>query len=197
MELRHVHTFRAVARSLNFTKAAERLNLAQSSVSAQIKSLEEELGVKLFDRIGRRVLLTTAGEKLSEYARRMEEMTNEIVSEISGATDTKGSLTIRTPETLATVYCPEIVRLFHNRYPMVRLDFINCTDRQLREELNSGRIDLAFLMTDEVAIPEVKVRALRTEPLVMVAGPGNPLTVRKKVATEDLKDQTILLPRTD
>jgi DNA-binding transcriptional LysR family regulator len=197
MELRHIRTFRVVARFLNFTKASEELNLAQSSVSAQIKALEDELGVRLFDRIGRRVLLTTAGEKLSHYARRMEEMTEEILSEVTGVSETRGSLTIRTPETLATVYFPEIIRRFHGEYPGVRLDFINCSDRQLREELNSGRIDLAFLMIDSVDIPEVKVRMLRAEPLVVVAGPGHPLTKKKAVATKEFEGQTILMARTD
>lgn len=197
MEFRHVHTFRTVARFLNFTKAAAYLNLAQSSVSAQIKALEEELNVKLFDRIGRQVLLTTAGEKLSEYARRMEEMTEEIISEVSGASEPRGNLTIRTPETLATVYIPKVIERFHAECPMVRLNFINCTDRQLREELNSGRIDLAFLMTESVNIPEVKVRMLRSESLVLVAGPNHPLAFRNIVMSADLEGETVLIPRTD
>ncbi len=74
MELRLLRTFRAVAERLNFTRAAEDLHLAQSSVSAQVRLLEEDLGVSLFDRIGRRILLTEAGETLLHYARRMEAM---------------------------------------------------------------------------------------------------------------------------
>ena len=69
MEFRQLRTFRAVADQLSFSKAAEQLYMAQSSVSAQIRLLEEDLDVKLFDRIGRRVLITDAGLKLYEYAR--------------------------------------------------------------------------------------------------------------------------------
>ncbi|NOX33194.1 MAG: LysR family transcriptional regulator [Deltaproteobacteria bacterium] len=113
MEFRQLKTFRVVADNLSFTKAAEQIFMAQSSVSAQIKKLEDELEIKLFDRIGRRVLLTAAGCKLYEYARRMEEMSLEIHSEISDSRYSRGNLTIRVPETLAFVYMPQIVDRFH------------------------------------------------------------------------------------
>jgi DNA-binding transcriptional LysR family regulator len=197
MEFRQLRTFRMVADMLSFSKAAERLFMAQSSVSAQIKSLEETLDIKLFDRIGRRVLLTDAGRKLYEYARRIEEMTMEIRSEMTDAKNGRGSLTIRVPETLATLYMPEVVERFHGDNPRVKLNFINCTDQQLREELNSGRIDAAFLMTDTVRLKEVNVRLLKTENLVLVASPSHSLVRQKKVAIDDLNGQTLLLPKTD
>lgn len=197
MEFRQLRTFRVVADNLSFTKAAERLFMAQSSVSAQIRSLEAELDLKLFDRIGRRVLITDAGQKLYEYARRVEEMTDEIRSEVTGAKNVRGSLTIRIPETLAAVYMPEVVDRFHGDNPQVKLNFINCSDLQLREELNSGRIDLAFLMTDSIHLGEVNVRMLKTERLVFISSPTHPLSGKKKVMLNDFNGQTALLPRTD
>ena len=101
MDIRQLETFVAVASHLNFTRAAEELNLAQSSVSAQIRVLEQDLGVKLFDRLGRRVLLTDAGERLYGYARRMGEMTRESRAELKGEEDVEGSLRVRVPESLA------------------------------------------------------------------------------------------------
>ncbi|MBU1342031.1 MAG: LysR family transcriptional regulator [Proteobacteria bacterium] len=197
MEFRQLKTFRALADNLNFTKTAERLFMAQSSVSAQIKALEDELEIKLFDRIGRRVLLTDAGRKLYDYARRMEDMTAEIHSEMSGNKYSRGSLTIRVPETLASCYMPQIINRFHRVNPKVNLIFINCTDQQLREELNTGRIDLAFLMTDEIYLKDVTVRMLKTEKLQLVASPLHPLANMKKITLEDLDKQTVLLPKTD
>jgi len=197
MEFRQLRTFRAVADHLSFTRAAKRLNMAQSSVSAQIRALEEELTVKLFDRIGRRVLLTDAGTKLYAYAKRVEGMTEEIRSEVTGETYTRGSLTIRVPETLAAVYMPAVVERFHAQHPDVRLKFINCSDRQLREELNSGSIDLAFLIVDAIHFKQVNVRMLRTEPMVLVAAASHPLAAKKRVRPMDLKGQTFLLPTTD
>lgn len=197
MDFRHLRTFRVVADNLSFSKTAEQLFMAQSSVSAQIRSLEEELDLKLFDRIGRRVLITDAGLKLYEYARRMEEMTGEIRSVVTGAKNVQGSLTIRIPETLAAVYMPQVVHRFHGDNPQVKLNFINCSDIQLREELNSGRIDLAFLMTDSIHLKAVNVRMLKTEKLFLIAGPAHGLSRQGKVMLDDLNGQTVLLPKTD
>jgi DNA-binding transcriptional LysR family regulator len=197
MEFRQLRTFRVVAETLSFTKTARQLFMAQSSVSAQIRALEDELDLKLFDRIGRRVLLTDAGLKLYEYARRIGEMTDEIRSEMKGAKNARGALTIRTPETLASVYMPEVVARFHADNPRVKLNLINCSDLRLREELNSGRIDLAFLMTDTLHFKEVNIKMLRTEKLMLVAGPRHPLASRKKIRLKDLDRQTLLLPKTD
>lgn len=197
MDLRQLKTFVAVASHLNFTRAAEELNLAQSSVSAQIRVLEQDLGVKLFDRLGRRVLLTDAGERLYGYARRMGEMTREIRAELKGEEDVEGSLRVRVPESLAELDMPLVVERFHEDYPRVRLNFINCTETRLREELNSGRLDLAFLMADDVYLREVNQSMLRTERLVLVSSPEHPLAGEEAVRPEDLHEETLLLSRTD
>ena len=197
MEIRQLRTFITVADLSSFTKASTKLYMAQSSVSAQVKALEEELGLKLFDRIGRRVLITEAGRKLYAYARRMEEMTREIQSEFSSDQYVLGALTVRVPETIAGVYMPEVIERFHNDHPKVKLEFMNCSDEQLREELNSGRIDLAFLLSDDIHFGDVNIKRLRTETLVMVAGRGHPLSNQADVAWTDLAGQTLLLPKTD
>lgn len=197
MELKHLATFRSVADHLSFTQASERLHLAQSSVSAQIKALEEDLGVRLFDRIGRKTVLTEPGQKLYEYARHMEELSREIRSELASDSDRQSRLTVRVPETLAAVYMPSIIERFCHHHPRVRLTFINCTDRQLKEELNSGRIDLAFLMTDTIHLKDVHVRFLKDIGLEMVASPLHPLAQKKEIALRDIHGKTLLLPRTD
>lgn len=197
MEFRQLKTFRVVAELTSFTRAAEQLHLAQSSVSAQIRGLEEELKVMLFDRIGRRVLLTDAGRKLYDYARRIEGITEELRSEVAGQRYARGSLTIRMPETLAAVYMVPVIEEFNREFPEVRLIFINCSDRHLARELNAGRIDLAFLMTDALQMQDVKVVTLKNEELVLAAAPAHPLANRLRLAPGDLTDQTILYSRTD
>ena len=74
MEIRHLRAFKAVANLLSFNKAAQQLHYAQSSISAQIQALEEELNVRLFDRLGRGILLTEAGERLLPYAQKMLDL---------------------------------------------------------------------------------------------------------------------------
>lgn len=199
MELRHLATFKAVADRLSFTRATRDLHLAQSSISAQVKALEEELGVRLFDRIGRRIRLTDAGRELYQYAGRMLEMTKEIQSQISGTGSAQalGRLTVRVPETLAAVHMPGILTAFHRAYPRVVLEFMNCSDVELKEELNAGKIDLAFLLTESVSLNEVNIRMLGTEPLVMVTGPDHPFMAMPKVRWKDLEGRTLMLPKTD
>ena len=197
MEFRQLKTFRVVAELLSFTRAAEQLHMAQSSVSAQIRGLEEELKVMLFDRIGRQVMLTDAGRKLYDYAGRIAGITDELKAEVAGQRYARGSLTVRMPETLAMVYMVPVIEEFNREYPDVRLIFINCSDLQLARELNSGSIDLAFLLTDDLAMKEVKVVFLKSEELVLAAAPGHHLAARERVGPADLAGQTILYPKTD
>ncbi|BBD09994.1 transcriptional regulator, LysR family [Desulfovibrio ferrophilus] len=197
MELRQLKTFRVVAERGSFTRAAEDLHLAQSSVSAQIRALEEHLGVRLFDRLGRRVVLTEAGEKLLHFSRRMEQMADEMRSQLSGTGPLDGSLTIRMPETIGAEYMPDVVERFHAANPRAELNFINCDDAQLREELGTGRIDLAFLLIDGVNYANVAVDTLGIEPLVLVAAPDHPLSLLPGVTSRDMQGQKILHLRVD
>ena len=100
LDLRELKTFRVVAAEKNFTRAASLLHYAQSSVTAQIHGLEEELGVPLFDRMGRRVELTVAGRQLLSYADRLLDMADEAKRAVQNEGQTAGTLTLRAPETL-------------------------------------------------------------------------------------------------
>lgn len=197
MEFRLLRTFRVVAEELSFTRAAEKLFLAQSSVSAQVRALEEDLGVRLFDRIGRGIMLTDAGEKLMHYARRLEDLSEEMRADVASSEQLRGSLTIRMPETLAAEYMPRVVEKYHAENPEVQINFINCDDARLREELNSGAIDLAFLLTDEVVSENVTVSILGSERLVLVAAPDHPLAQIPHIQSPELNGESFLYMRVD
>jgi DNA-binding transcriptional LysR family regulator len=197
MDIKQLNTFRHVAERLNFTRAAEHLHLAQSSVSAHIRELERELGVMLFDRIGKQVFLTDAGKKLYGYARKIDVMTDEIRSVVAGEQYLHGSLTIRMPESLADAYMPTVVQKYQEQYPDVRLNFINCSDKELAKELSSGRIDVALLMTDDMSMNDVNIEYLKTESLALCSSPTHPLAQKDWVQPSDLQNQLLLLPKTD
>lgn len=197
MELRHLKTFSTVARLLSFSRAAEELHYAQSSVSAQISSLEEELDVQLFDRLGRRIMLTEAGERLLSYARKMLDLEEEALSEMSEGKEAKGSLTIRVPETLCVYRFPELLQRFHAKAPAVALHFVTCAHETLARDLRKGVTDLAFLLTDAVSAGDLEVEALGIEPLALVSSPDHPLAARDGLTTSDLEGQTLLLSRAD
>jgi len=197
MEIRHLKTFLTVARLLSFSKAGERLHYAQSSISAQIQALEEELGVQLFDRLGRRILLTEAGERLIPYAEKIADLADETRAEIGGGAQPEGSLTIRVPESLGVHRLPNVIYEFSSRFPAIRLNLINCAHETLQKELRNGAIDLAFLLTETFQGADLEVEALGSESLVLVTWPGNPLAQKKLVRTRDLAGETLLLSKVD
>jgi DNA-binding transcriptional LysR family regulator len=197
MEFRQLNTFLTVARQLSFYKAAQKLHYAQSSVSAQIMALEDALGVKLFDRLGRRILLTEAGERLLPYAEKITALASEGHSALARPKSLHGTLTVRVPETLAVFHLPGILTQFRSRYPKVGLRFITCTHDKLAKDLRKGVTDLAFLITDDISGGDLDIEQLGFEQLVLVARPDHPLAGETRVATEQLANETILLSRND
>ena len=197
MEIRQLRSFRSVAEFMSFHKAAEHLHYAQSSVSAQIRALEEELNVQLFDRLGRRIVLTEAGKNLLHYAEKILDLADETASEITGAKEPKGSLTVRAPESFGAYRLPPVIKRFRDRYPKVNLNLTTCTHEGLPADLRKGVTDLAFLMTEDFGSPDLDVEVLGFESVMLVAAPNHPLTGKRIVRTEDLACESILLSRVD
>jgi DNA-binding transcriptional LysR family regulator len=197
MEIRQLRTFRVVAGLLSFNKAAARLNYAQSSISAQIQALEDDLHVKLFDRLGRNILLTEAGERLLRYAEKILDLADESRVELRGRAEPEGFLTIRIPESFGVHRLPPIIKRFRDRFPKVKLELIACAHEGLQEDLRKGITDLAFLFAESVSAVDLEAELLGFESIVLVGYPDHPLAKRKIVRTSDLEGQRILLSRTD
>jgi DNA-binding transcriptional LysR family regulator len=197
MELRDLKTFVTVASLLNFNRAGKALHAAQSTVSVRIQTLEEELGVRLFDRLGRRVLLTEAGERLLGYGKKMLDMEEEAKAWVVGEARMRGALTVRIPESLCVERSAGVLGRFREQFPNVRLRLLPCVFDGLTEDLRRGVTDLAFVMAYEVQSRDMRSAFLGTEDLVVVAAPGHPLAARKQLGPEDVKDQTLLLATTD
>ena len=197
MELRQLKSFRTVANLLSFNKAAGQLHYAQSSISAQIQTLEEELGVQLFDRLGKRIQLTDSGAQLLQYADKILDLVDETQSVVTGENEPVGSLTIRIPETFGVHRLPPVLNAFHSKFPKVQLSFTTCAVEGLANDLRKGLTDLAFLMAESISAPDIEVENLGTETVVLVAGPGHPLCAKRSVHTRDLAGATILLSRVD
>lgn len=197
MDFQRLKTFHAVATLMNFNRAATVLNYAQSSVSAQVKTLEEEVGAPLFKRMGKRVQLTDAGRKMVKYAEQILAMGEAALADVGGHDELEGILTIRAPQTVATWYLPKVLAAFQPRYPRVRLNVDSCAFHSLENELRIGSVDLAFLLTDSIQAAELEVELLATEELKVVAAPGHPLATRAQVGFCDLADSTFFLPKAD
>jgi DNA-binding transcriptional LysR family regulator len=197
MELRQLKTFVTVAQLLSFNRAAEILNYAQSTVSSQIKLLEEEFGQPLFDRLGKRILLTEAGHLLLQYSQKMLSIEKETLSKVSGWEEPHGTISIRMPQSILTYYLPSILSKFHVSFPKVGLDISTCAYDVILNELRTGIIDVAFLLANSIPFSELKTECLRIEPLVVVSSSNHPLAGQNNMHIRDLADQSIFLPKHD
>lgn len=197
MELRQLKTFRTIATLGSFNQAAEVLDYAQSTVSEQIRTLEADLGVRLFSRAGKQVALTEAGGIMLQYAQKMLNLEEEIRSEVTGCEAVRGALSIRIPETVSTYYVPPILKSFRQRFPGVTFNFTNCAYFSLPEELRSGIINLAFLITDTFRAADLETENLLDIPLTMVTYPHHPLTAKQDINIYDVKSEPLLMPTSD
>ncbi|MGI8910053.1 MAG: LysR family transcriptional regulator [Rubrobacteraceae bacterium] len=202
MELRQVETFRAVAEELSFSRAAARLGYVQSSVSAQVAALENEFGVPLFDRLGRRVALTEAGVVMLGYSRRLLALVGEtretVVDAGVGSGEVTGSLVVSAPETLLTYRLPRLLALFHERHPKVRLSVRPSTVGRLvgsaRRAVEEGRVDVAFVLDGPAEAPGLLVEPLLEEGVTVIAPAAHALASAASVSPRDLSNETMLLP---
>jgi DNA-binding transcriptional LysR family regulator len=124
--------FRVVAETLNFRRAAEELHLTQPAVTAQIKSLEESLGIALFDRIGRDITLTSAGSTLLHYVRQIEATTNEAIAALAPFGGQEGiDLRIGASHTIAIYLLPKVLRQLVGDWPKLRVHVIGGTTNEV------------------------------------------------------------------
>lgn len=193
MELRQLETFRTAAKNLSFTRTAAQLNYAQSSVSAQIQSLEEELGVTLFDRLGRRIRLTDKGQELLAYAERILDLADEAQSMVTNKDEPSGSVVISAPETLCVYRLPAVLQEMRERYPQVQLTLQPSLAQAWRSHLNSGEADAAIVLNAPVQLSGYRVEVLRPEPIVIIAPPNHPLVDKSPVVAADLQEELVML----
>jgi len=193
MELRHLRYFEAVARHGHVTRAAQELHIAQPSLSKQIQALEAELGVVLFDRVGRRVELTEAGRLLLPYARRMLREVAEARTTLQqwGSLE-HGHVALGAPPTVGAHLLPRALAAFHQRYPAIELRLHEMGAARLAALLEEGIIDLAVI---SVPLPGLASAELFSEELVVAVAHDHSLAQQRMVRSADLaEEQFILFP---
>jgi DNA-binding transcriptional LysR family regulator len=202
VELRQVATFRAVAEELSFSRAAHRLGYVQSSVSAQVAALERDVGAPLFDRLGRKIVLTDAGRVMLRYSGRLLDLTEETREAVAdagvGAGEVKGTLTVSAPETLLTYRLPRLLALFHERHPKVRLSVrpsaVGRLVGSMRRSVEEGSVDVAFVLDGPVEAPGLSVEPLLEESVSVIVPAAHALAPSTMVTSRDLSGETVLLP---
>lgn len=173
VELRQLTYFEAVARCGGFTRAAARLHVAQSAVSAQIRALESELGVALFRRTTRRVTLTAAGERFLERARRALAELDTARGELAEMSEVlRGRVTLGATSVLGPYDLPSALAGFHGRYPGVALSLRSGLVASLLAKLDAGEADLVLGPVHDDLPARFAARHLATEAVVLALPPG-------------------------
>lgn len=197
MELWQLRTFSEIAETLNFTKASEKLNLTQSAVSHQIKALEEELGVPLFIRAKRGVILTDAGKIALEYANRILNEAEEMRERVVGREKALEGRVRVAAATQALVYLfAPLFEEFMDAYETVELVFrTTVSTEQTIEDILNGVADVGFASLP-VYSPILEVIELFDDELVLVVGKKHKLAKRNGITIKELeKERWILFER--
>lgn len=194
MQLRHLKTFVAVASTLNITRAAEDIHLAQSSVSEQIQALEADLGTALFDRSRRRLRLTEAGCRLLEHTGDLLALADEARSAVADAGGVvTGILTIGGLETLCASRLPPLLARFCRAHPSVRLQLKAGGSGELRSGTRAGTMDVCFAFGAPARNSDLQSEVVARESLVVIAPRGHRLAGRDVVGPADIADETFLV----
>jgi LysR family transcriptional regulator, transcription activator of glutamate synthase operon len=193
MELRQLQYFVAVAKCLNFSRAAEALNVAQPAVSQQVRELERRLGVQLFDRMGRRTALTPAGRALLPHAQRVlgavEAARNE-VSELAQLA--RGSASLGAPPTVSSHILPDRLTQFKTLYPGLEVLLREAGTESLLALIEDGALDLAIVVTEALS-PNIEVAPFLEEPYVLAVSARHPLSGEDSINLADLATEPFIL----
>ncbi len=192
MELHQIRYFSAVAREGNFTRAAKTCFVSQPSLSQQILKLEDEVGQPLFHRLGRRAVLTEAGERFRARARRILREVDNAQRELADLAATSGRLTVGGIPTVVPFLMPGVLEELSRTDPDLRIELSEGILGPIVDAVRSGDLDLA--VTSRLG-PEVELQfePLVTEPLWLVMPPGHPLASRKEVPIESLRDEPFVI----
>jgi DNA-binding transcriptional LysR family regulator len=193
MELRALEYFVAVAEERHFTRAAARVHVSQSGLSATIKSLEAELHASLFERTTRRVQLTAAGTALLPEARRALAAAIAGVDAVGAVQGLRrGNVTVGLMQQMSLVGLPRILTDYHRRYPGIQLRLRQAPADDLHELLVEGTLHLAVTAPPEPADQRLVVVDLFHTPLVLACRKDDPYADRKSVAVRDLSNRNLV-----
>jgi DNA-binding transcriptional LysR family regulator len=194
MELRQLEYFVAVAEDANFTRAAERLHVAQPGVSAQIKQLERELGLPLLDRTGRTVTLTEAGAAVLPFARAALGAvagSKQAVDELTGMV--RGRVAIGTITSCPAVAIADLIDGFHRTYPGIEITLSQDNSDRLVDSVRAGALDLAVIaLSSSTSYPGVALKIFVDEPMVAAVGDGDPFAGKESLPIKAFRDRDLI-----
>lgn len=191
MDLTYLRTFREVAKRQSFTRAAEELGYAQSSVTMQIQKIEKEYGVPLIERHGRQLRLTPPGEELLTLFAEILDLYDRSKETI--AHQIGGTLTIGTIDSLAAFYLPPYLQQLRTKFPKLDIHLQTMQEASLLSKIKDGEVDIG-LMLDRTTVDSILERTIiRNEPLVLIAPTNHTLAQMDKVTLQDLNNCELIV----
>ena len=192
MELRNINTFLHIAELHSFSRTARQLGYSQSAVSSQIAQLEAELGAPLFDRVGKTVRLTDAGQTFLGYARTCCHGPAGAAA-LQPARQISGSLRIALADSVCSTFLPGLLKRYHALCPQVELVLCTATADGMLQMLGTNQIDLAYTLDQPLLQPNLVLAADVPEPVCFIAPSAHPLAGQEVVTLEELPRQEFLL----
>jgi len=190
--LRQLRVFTSVARHLSFTRAARELHLTQPAVSQQIKLLEAEVGLPLFEQIGRRIQVAPAGTKLLRYANDMLDLLRDASESLAAMRGLRRGVLKLGAVSTAKYFAPSLLSAFTPAYPEVTIQFTVGNREEVIRHLSDNGIDIAIMgrpprELDTIAEPFAR------HPLVLIASPSHPLAGKRRIPLRQLANEQFLI----
>jgi DNA-binding transcriptional LysR family regulator len=195
VDTQNLKAFLLVAETGSFSVAAQKLHLTQPAVSKRIAQLEEQLNVSLFDRIGRTISTTEAGEALLPHARAVQlelQAAQQSVRDLSG--EVRGRLRLATSHHIGLHRLPPVLSFFSKAFPAVQLDIDFMDSEQAYELTLHGEVELAAVTLAPVPVANIVTRTIWPDPLDFMVQQGHALTRKKQLTLQDLSQHPAILP---
>lgn len=193
MEFRQIQTFIQISQIQNFSKAAELLGYSQSAVTVQIRQLETELGVRLFDRTGKKVMLTPQGKEFLLYANKIVDDMLRAKEAMIDTDELKNPLHIGTLESLCTIKLQEIIQRFRKEHPQVKIQITTDSPEKLFQMMEHNEVDVIYIL-DKPRWDKNWVKVLeKEEPVIFVSSPNCKLAEKQGIQVEEILQQPLYL----
>lgn len=193
MNFRKLKIFYETAQHLNMTKVAKEMYISQPSISQSINELESELGVKLFDRIGKKLYLTHEGEVFLNYTRRMLNLYDESVKIIRDINlNEKGKLVIGASTTIGIYILPEIIKEFSSKFKDIEISLIIENTKNIEKLILENKVDFAFVEGD-IHSEEITKEVIWKDELVFICGEENVLKNFKQVSVNEITNEKFIM----
>lgn len=193
MNFRKLKIFYETALCLNMTKVARDMYISQPSISQSIHELEDEVGVKLFDRIGKKLFLTNEGEVFLNYTRRILNLYDESIKTLNDYTHSaKGKITIGASTTIGIYILPEIIKLFSKRFPEIDISIIIENTTHIKSLILQNKVDFAYI-EGEIKCDEINKEKIWDDELVFICGNSHKWNNIDTIKEEELRNEKLIM----